>query len=82
MNDIFNKKDIIYTIYQEKSFSKAAQKLFIAQTLSDLTGFPFRQANDLIDTTQNIDCFAACVPTLATPGLPRSPRKHWQNISP
>lgn len=31
MNDIFNKKDIIYTIYQEKSFSKAAQKLFIAQ---------------------------------------------------
>ena len=31
MNDIFNKKDIIYTIYREKSFSKAAQKLFIAQ---------------------------------------------------
>ena len=31
MNDIFNKKDIIYTVYQEKSFSKAAQKLFIAQ---------------------------------------------------
>lgn len=31
MKDIFAKKDIIYTIYQEKSFSKAAQKLFIAQ---------------------------------------------------
>ncbi len=31
MNDIFKKKDIIYTIYEEKSFSKAAQKLFIAQ---------------------------------------------------
>lgn len=31
MNDIFNKKEIIYTIYQEKSFSKAAQKLYIAQ---------------------------------------------------
>ncbi len=31
----------------------------IAQTLSDLTGFSFRQANDLIDATQNIDCFAA-----------------------
>ena len=31
MNDIFNKKDIIYTIYEEKSFSKASQKLFVAQ---------------------------------------------------
>lgn len=31
MKDIFNKKEIIYTIYQEKSFSKAAQKLYIAQ---------------------------------------------------
>lgn len=31
----------------------------IAETLSSLTGFPFRQAADLIDATQNIDCFAA-----------------------
>lgn len=31
----------------------------VADTLSSLTGFPFRQANDLIDATQNIDCFAA-----------------------
>jgi len=31
----------------------------IAETLSFLTGFPFRQAGDLIDATQNIDCFAA-----------------------
>lgn len=31
----------------------------IAENLSSLTGFPFRQAGDLIDATQNIDCFAA-----------------------
>lgn len=31
MDNLFNHKDIIYTIYQEESFSKAAQKLFIAQ---------------------------------------------------
>ena len=31
----------------------------IDKTLADLTGFPFRQAEDLIDATQNIDCFAA-----------------------
>ncbi len=31
MENFFNHKDIIYTIYQEQSFSKAAQKLFIAQ---------------------------------------------------
>ena len=31
MDDIFAKKDIIYTIYEQRSFSKAAQKLFIAQ---------------------------------------------------
>ena len=31
MNDIFSKKDLICTVYQEKSFSRAAQKLFISQ---------------------------------------------------
>lgn len=31
MEDLFAKKDLIYCIYQEKSFSKAAQKLFISQ---------------------------------------------------
>ena len=31
MENPFSRKDVIYTIYQEKSFSKAAQKLFIAQ---------------------------------------------------
>lgn len=31
----------------------------IAATLSALTGMPFRQAYDLIDATQNIDCFAS-----------------------
>lgn len=31
MYDIFHKKQLIYTIANEKSFSKAAQKLFIAQ---------------------------------------------------
>ncbi len=31
MENIFSHKDLIYTIYEESSFSKAAQKLFIAQ---------------------------------------------------
>lgn len=31
MDNLFSRKDLIYTIYREKSFSKAAQKLFIAQ---------------------------------------------------
>lgn len=31
MSNIFNRKELIYTIYKEQSFSKAAQKLFIAQ---------------------------------------------------
>ncbi len=31
MNNIFHKKDLIYTIAKEQSFSKAAQVLFIAQ---------------------------------------------------
>lgn len=31
MENIFQKKDLIYTIAQEQSFSKAAQKLFVAQ---------------------------------------------------
>ena len=30
----------------------------ITEPLSSLTGFPFRQAEDMIDATQNIDCFA------------------------
>jgi len=31
MGDLFHRKDIIYTIAKEQSFSKAAQKLFVAQ---------------------------------------------------
>lgn len=31
----------------------------VAQILCELTGFPFYQAEDMIDGTQNIDCFAA-----------------------
>lgn len=31
MEDLFSRRELIYTIYQEKSFSKAAQKLFISQ---------------------------------------------------
>lgn len=31
MDNYFNRKDIIYTVYQEGSISKAAQKLFISQ---------------------------------------------------
>lgn len=37
MEDLFSKKDLIYTIYEERSFSKAAQKLFIAQPSLSLT---------------------------------------------
>lgn len=37
MEDIFTKKDLIYTIYEQLSFSKAAQKLFIAQPSLSLT---------------------------------------------
>ena len=37
MDDLFAKKDLIYTIYEERSFSKAAQKLFIAQPSLSLT---------------------------------------------
>ena len=31
MDKLFHRKDVIYTIAKEQSFSKAAQKLFIAQ---------------------------------------------------
>ena len=31
MNNYFSRKDLIYKVYQEKSISKAAQKLFISQ---------------------------------------------------
>lgn len=31
MSSIFTRKELIYTVYEEQSFSKAAQKLFIAQ---------------------------------------------------
>lgn len=31
MSEIFSHREIVYTIYQEQSFSRAAQKLFIAQ---------------------------------------------------
>lgn len=31
MNDLFRHKDLIYTIYEEQSFSKAAQRLYITQ---------------------------------------------------
>lgn len=31
MDSVFSRKELIYTVYREKSFSKAAQKLFIAQ---------------------------------------------------
>ncbi len=31
MSNYFGRKDLIYTVYQEKSISKAAQKLFISQ---------------------------------------------------
>ena len=31
MNGYFNRKDLVYTVYQEKSISKAAKKLFVSQ---------------------------------------------------
>jgi len=31
VSSYFNRKDLIYTVYQEKSISKAAQKLFVSQ---------------------------------------------------
>lgn len=31
MGSLFNRKDLIYTVYKEKSFSAAAQKLFVSQ---------------------------------------------------
>ena len=31
----------------------------VAKKLAELSGFPFRQADDMIDATQHIDCFAA-----------------------
>lgn len=31
MSSYFNRKDLIYTVYREKSISKAAQKLFVSQ---------------------------------------------------
>lgn len=31
MGSYFNRKDLVYTVYQEKSISKAAQKLFVSQ---------------------------------------------------
>lgn len=31
----------------------------VAEVLAELTGVPFKQAEDMIDATQNIDCFAA-----------------------
>jgi len=31
MGSCFNRKELIYTVYQEKSISKAAQKLFMSQ---------------------------------------------------
>lgn len=31
MSSVFSRKDLIYAVYKEQSFSKAAQKLFIAQ---------------------------------------------------
>jgi len=37
MDDLFSKKDLIYTIYRERSFSTAAKKLFIAQPSLSLT---------------------------------------------
>ena len=36
----------------------------IDDTLRAITGFPFIQATDLIDATQNVDCFAAISSTL------------------
>lgn len=41
----------------------------IADTLAEITGFPFRQAEDLIDATQNIDSFAAISSVLKNCGI-------------
>lgn len=32
----------------------------IVDTLNEVTGFTFRQAEDVIDATQNLDCYAVC----------------------
>ncbi len=32
----------------------------IVDTLNEVTGFNFRQAEDVIDATQNLDCYAVC----------------------
>ncbi len=37
MEDWFSKRELIYTVYQERSFSAAAQKLFISQPALSLT---------------------------------------------
>ncbi len=37
MDDLFSHRQLIYAIYQERSFSKAAQRLFIAQPSLSLT---------------------------------------------
>ncbi|MBR5570639.1 MAG: LysR family transcriptional regulator [Oscillospiraceae bacterium] len=37
MDDLFRHRELIYTIYREQSFSRAAQKLFIAQPSLSLT---------------------------------------------
>ena len=37
MDDLFRYRELIYTIYREQSFSRAAQKLFIAQPSLSLT---------------------------------------------
>ncbi len=37
MEDIFSKREMIYTVYQERSFSAAAQKLFVSQPALSLT---------------------------------------------
>lgn len=37
MEDLFTYRELVYAIYEEKSFSKAAQKLFIAQPSLSLT---------------------------------------------
>ncbi len=37
MEDLFSKRELIYTIYRERSFSAAAQKLFISQPALSLT---------------------------------------------
>ena len=48
MNGLFSRKDLVYTVYQEQSISKAAKKLFISQPslsvmikkIEDEIGFP------------------------------------------